>query len=118
MDLTATPGRTLTATLSFLNEVQSTAQQTTDYSFFYRSRSYRVNPPITEGKLRAFRLTARVGGEPVPFGLMQPTALGLALEHSNPSIASSDFRFTRYEAVGTFSVSTFARSYFFPSDTA
>jgi hypothetical protein len=113
VDLTATPGRTLTATLSFVNELQSTAQQTTDFSFFYRSRSYRSNPPIAEGKLRALRFTARVGEEPVPFGLMQPTALSLALEHSTPSIASSDFRFTRYEAVGTFSVSTFARSYFF-----
>jgi hypothetical protein len=113
VDLTATPGRTLTATLSFINELQSTAQQTTDYSFFYHSRSYRPNPPITEGKMRALRLAVRVGEAPIPFGLFQPTALNLTLEHSSPSIASSDFRFTRYEAVGTFSIPTFARSYFF-----
>jgi hypothetical protein len=113
VDLTASPGRTFTATLSFINEVLSTAKQTTDYSFFYRSRSYRPNPPITDGKLRALRFTARVGEEPVPFGLTQPTALNLTIEHTSPSLASSDFRFTRYEAVGTFSIPTFGRSYFF-----
>jgi hypothetical protein len=113
VDLTATSGRNFTATFSFINEVQSAAEQTTDYSFFYRSRSYRPNPPITEGKMRAVRLAVRFGEAPVPFGLLQPTALHLTMEHSNPSLTSSDFQFTRYDVVGTLSIPTFARSYFF-----
>jgi hypothetical protein len=113
VDLTATPVRTFTATLSFINELHSSAPQTTDYSLFCRSRSYRPNPPITAGKMRAVRLAARVGETPAPLGLTQPTALDLTLEHASPSIASSDFRFTRYEAVGIISIPTFAHSYFF-----
>jgi hypothetical protein len=112
VDLTAATGRTFTATFSFINEVQSDAEQTTDFSFFYRSRSYRPNPSITEGKMRAVRLAVRFGEAPVPFGLLQPTALHLTMEHSNPSLASSDFQFTRYDVVGTLSIPTFARSYF------
>jgi len=98
---------------SFVAEQHRSARQNTDYSFFSRSRSYRLNPPVVEGNLRSLRLDLRLGGEQVPLDLVSQDRVILSIEHSRPSLASSAFFFTRYDAVGSMTFPTFGEDFLF-----
>lgn len=107
------PTRRLEWTFSFINEMHTSATTNTSYSFFSRSLQFRGNPQAGEGKLRSLRLEARIGEPRVPLGLIVQNGLTLNVEHSSPSLASSSYDFTRYEAHGTVVVPTFAPSFLF-----
>jgi hypothetical protein len=98
---------------SFVAEQHRSAEQNTDFSFFSHSRSYRPNPPVVEGNLRSLRLDLRLGDEPVPLDLISRDQVVISIEHSNPSLASSSFSFTRYDAVGIVTFPTFAEDFLF-----
>ncbi len=112
--VTARPSRRVTATASFLSEQDYSAFATTDYSLFSNSDPYRYLPPITERALRLVRLEMRFGPEEEPFGLTSRNALELSVEHSSPSLASSEFDYTRYHGVLELSAQTFASGLLFP----
>jgi len=59
----------------------------------------------------SLRLDARLGRDPVPFDLICQDGLDIVLEHASPSLTGGDFDFTRYDAVLSLSVPTFARSF-------
>jgi hypothetical protein len=109
----AHPSAVVSAELSFIAARQTTVVQNTDFSFFFPSRTYRANPPVTEGMLRTFRLDARLGPEPVPLDFIVQDALDLAIEAPMPSIVATDFDYRRYWVAGTVSVPTFGRSLLF-----
>jgi hypothetical protein len=111
--LSSSPKEEIEAQASFINEEQSSLGATTDYSFFFRSESYRLNPMIIEGTMRSVLLELRLGDEPVPLDLVSYKALELSVEHSSPHIAGSDFDFTRYHGVLSWSFTTFAPSLLF-----
>ena len=108
--VTHRPARILDWTLSFINETHTSVRTNTSYSFFSRSREFRENPLVQEGKLRSLQFEARLGAPPVPLDLIVQNAISINIEHSSPSIASSSFDFTRYEANATLVIPTFARS--------
>ncbi len=111
--VSGTPAPKVRMEVSFVAEQHRSAEQNTDYSFFSRSRSYRLNPPVKEGNLRSLRFDLRLGDEPVPLDLMSRDQIILSVEHSSPSLASSGFSFTRYDAVGTLTIPTFGEDFLF-----
>lgn len=104
----------LSTRLSFVSEHHFTQGKRTDYSLLFPSHSYRDNPPVVEGQLRSIQLFFRLGAEHIPLDLITRDAVEIIVEHSSPSIASSDFSFTRYNAVTTLSFPTFGKSNLFP----
>jgi hypothetical protein len=109
-------GRKLTAQFTLISEDHRAVQNTTDYSFFARSRSYRDNPLVPEGTLRGFKVEARIGNPPAPLGLVPQNELTLSVEHSTPSLLSSSYDFTRYEGRATLVIPTFSPGLLFRPD--
>jgi hypothetical protein len=99
--------------LAYTIETHRSAPQQTDYSFFFRSRRYRAQPLITEGRFRALALRLRFGDEPIPLGLVSQTFAELEVEHSDRRLAG-DFDFTRATLVGEFTLPTFLKRNLFP----
>lgn len=110
----ATPAKQLEATFSFNHESHIASHQTTDYSLFYKSRSYRANPLAMEGKLRSLSLAMRLGDQPVPLDLVSKNALDFAVEYSSTGFAGSSFDFLRYHTVISLSFQTFGHRYLLP----
>ena len=108
------PYRWLGSTLSFLDERHSTMLKATNYSLFGQEKAYRKNPEIADGRLRSFRLEARLGDKPVLLDIVPREALELEVEHSSPDIFKSDFSFTRIAARADYDITTFASSLLFP----
>ncbi len=112
--VTSRPLTLLSLQMSYRNEMQQTALQTTYYSFFNRSDSYRPNPAITEGALRGFSLFVRYGQNiPIPLRLIAQNFIELDAEHSSPSFFNSDFDFTRLLVRGEINFQTYGRRLFF-----
>lgn len=107
------PVRNLKTDLGFVSEQHASVSENTSYSLFAGGTSYRPNPAIAEGNLRSIQLDIRWGPEPVPFDLVMQDVLQLSVEHTSPSIAKSDYDFTRFSGSVTWSVRTFARSLLF-----
>lgn len=111
--LTVSPSRTLSGSIAFVDEMHVSLPVATDYSVFSRSRTYRSNPSIPEGKMRSMLFTIRYGEPPLPLNVITRDALEVSLEHSTPGFAGSSFDFTRFEAIATLKMPTFARSALF-----
>ena len=105
------PSGTMHADLSYVSETEDAMIQNTDYSFFNRSGSYRINPGAASGKLQSLKLWFRLGPDPIPFDLVLRNSLELFAEHSSPGFTGGDFRFTRYEGVLSLTIPTFGQSY-------
>jgi len=114
LSLKARPWQSASLQVSVHSERHRSAAQTTDYSFFSRSLSYRPNPPINEGNLRSLRLSARYGETPVPLGLISRNFVEIEVEHSALSLLSSDFDFSRIVGRGEVHIPTFSKRLFFP----
>ncbi len=108
-----TPSERLSAAFTFASEYHSTARQSTDQSFFTLPRQYRPNPVITDGQLRSIRLDLRLGTNEAPFDILPTNTLRVSAEHSPAGFAGSEFTFTRYDALASFVLPTFARSMLF-----
>ena len=105
--------RRLTATLSFISENHSSTQRRTNFSLIYPTRLYRDNPAIDEGRLRSFRFDVFFGEKPVLFDVITKNGLELTVEHSDPSLVSSAFSFTRYHVSATASLPTIGQGFLF-----
>jgi len=97
--------------LTYTSERELPLPVRTNFSIFYRSEMFRPNPPAAAGRMGSLRLDARIGEEPVPFDLILQNGLDLTLEHASPSFTGGDFDFTRYDAVLSLSMPTFAGSF-------
>lgn len=112
--VTARPMRRVQATASFASEQHYTAFSTTQYGIFNSDDPFRYNPPAADGAMRSLRFDLRLGQERQPLGFVSRNALELAVEHSSPMIASSEFDFTRYGAAAELGVRTFGKGLLFP----
>jgi hypothetical protein len=112
--LSFSPSSRLSMSTAYTNEVHRFAPKSTDYSFFFRSRQYRPQPEIAEGRLRAVTLRSRYGEEPVPLGLISRTFVEVELEHADRGALASDFEFTRATLIGEFTLPTFLKRNLFP----
>jgi len=104
----------LRLTLSYVNEQHWVAKQRTDFSFFFRSSSYRPHPIAQNGSLRSIRIDGRLGQDPVVFGLVSRNFLDASVEHAMPSALGSDFSFTRISVVGEATFPAFLTRNLFP----
>ena len=102
----------LHARLGYVAEDQQSVGVRTEYSVFSRSRSFRLNPPVRDGNLRALRAEVRIGEPPVPFDLVISDALEMQAEFSDPRVTSGDVGYARYHVSGTLSVPTFGEAFF------
>jgi hypothetical protein len=112
--LASSPTRNLSMEVGFRSEQHRSIAASADYSVFRKSGVFRSNPEIDEGNLRSVGIDVRYGGRVDELGLILPDALSLSIEHSTPSIAKSDFDFTRYAATLTANIPTFQRDLLFP----
>lgn len=108
-----TPLADLTTRMGFLHEAHDSLPVVTQYSWFSRHRSYRDNPPATEGRLRALLVNLRLGKGPTPFDIVMQNSLDVAVEVSSPHFASSSFDYVRYSTVGSLTFPTFGRRFLF-----
>ena len=95
---------------SFEDELDQSVAVATNYSIFHKSWTYRPNPEINDGKLRALVLNLRIGEEEAPLDLLTRDAAEISLEHSAPEIGS-DFSYTRFSFIGTSSFTTFGSNF-------
>lgn len=81
--------------IGYIDEEHRSMDKNTDFSIFYRSRSFRQNPIIIEGRLRA--LTLHAGRTPSSTFFLLPVGFRweLSIEHTSPSFTGSDFDYTR-----------------------
>jgi len=112
--LVGKPIKKMSAEFSFISEWQKSVKINTNYSFISLGNQYRANPPIIDGKLRSLKLNLRYGDEPIPLNLIPVDAIEFSAEYTKPSIAKSDFDFTRYYITAMYNMRTFLRSYLFP----
>jgi hypothetical protein len=88
---------------------EKNAFQNSDFSLFYRDRSYRANPSIKEGMLRSLTTKVRYGSDAVPFNLITINYAEVELEYSNKSLISSHSSFVRAEFKTEYHFKTFFR---------
>ncbi|MBI5021518.1 MAG: carboxypeptidase-like regulatory domain-containing protein [Ignavibacteriales bacterium] len=108
------PRRTLSGTISFLNEKQSSMINSVTRGLFSSQKSFRLNPPIAEGNFRSLQFDFRFGDSPAPLDLVPRDAIELRIEHSSSKLLKSDFNFTRYRVDVDFNLPTYAQSLLFP----
>jgi hypothetical protein len=107
------PLRQLNVSFGYQNEDVRSAYQRTDYSFFYRSETYRPNPLVEEGTARSLLLSARYGGSPVPLGIIAQDFIEVEAEHSSPSLLASGFDFSKLTLRSEAHIKTFAQRLLF-----
>ena len=84
-------------TLTAISEEEQSAAKNTEYSFFYRSHSYRENPSIVDGQMNSLKLAASYASTAM-FSLRPQALIATAqIEHTEPSW-NSDFSFTQANA--------------------
>jgi hypothetical protein len=111
---TLRPLTLLSLRLTFLNERQQSAVQTTNYSIFYRSQLFRPNPMVSEGTLRSLSLAVRFGQNiPIPLALLTQNSVEVEAEHTAPAVFSSDVDFTRLVFRAEVNFQTYARRLIF-----
>ena len=94
--------------ITYLDERQWSVSQTSNFSILYEGLPFRPNPDILEGRLRSIsanlsydtRQWIDVGMFTLADNSRESSELSFAVEHSNPSLLTSDFRFTRLSFVG------------------
>jgi hypothetical protein len=81
--------------VQYLNELHSSMPNRTDWALFVRDRSFRLNPPIDEGRLNAIRVAFNLSSvKPVPHRV-DGWSLLAAMEYSSPSL-NSDMDYMQY----------------------
>jgi len=89
------PLRSSSIALEFNDERHFDVAKNTDYRFL-TSDTYAINPTITEGRLRSFKLRLALHDEDIPLPVTGRRRLVAEVEHSASGLFDSDFSFTRY----------------------
>ncbi len=96
------------------NERHFSVAKTTDYNGLGRTVMQPPNPAVDEGWLRSVALRVTVGDDGL-LGITPINRLQASVEYSDPSLAASDFDFTRVEVVADARVETFFQRRFLPN---
>jgi hypothetical protein len=108
------PLRRLMVRLRYRDEQHRLARQSTDYSFFFREKSYRELPEAAEGRLRSLAFEAQLGDEPVPFDLVSRDFLEVEFEVSPGRSLASDFDYSWLSVRGEYHIADFLTRNLFP----
>ncbi|MBA4311980.1 MAG: hypothetical protein C0417_05060 [Chlorobiaceae bacterium] len=108
------PLRTLSGTVSFLNEKHFSMINNVTKGLFSQQKPFRPNPPIDEGKLRSLQFDFRFGDKPVPLEMVPRDAFEFSVEYTSPKFLESDFKFICYNFNIDYNINTFAQSLLFP----
>jgi hypothetical protein len=81
--------------LGYTNEEETSLKKITEYSFFNRDRTYRINPQVLDGTLRALTFNAEYGNTTQYFFSNPYFTAHTAVEYSSKNLLKSDFGFTR-----------------------
>lgn len=81
--------------IQYLNELHSGMPNRTDWALFVRSRSFRVNPAIDEGRLNAIRVAFNLSSVAPSPRRIDGWSLLAAMEYSSPSL-NSELDYTQY----------------------
>ncbi|MBI5464635.1 MAG: carboxypeptidase-like regulatory domain-containing protein [Ignavibacteriales bacterium] len=111
--LRATWSRLWATEMSFKSETQSSASQSSDYSFFYRDNRFRPQPPIEEGNLRSATIRVRWGQEPILLNLIPIDRVMMEVENSSRTLGSA-FEFTQVKLQGEYHFTTMLGALFLP----
>ncbi len=100
--------------LTYLDELQNSIQQTTNYSWFARERSYRAEPLINDGHLRSISLSGYYGPDDRGLASLQTgMMLEFTAEFSPKKVLSSTFDYSQYSFSGRYDIVTFGKSFLF-----
>ncbi len=109
------PTKKINSSLIFTNEKHFSLRAIENYSLFSREKSFRKNPPIDEGDLRAIGVEIRYGDEPVPLNIIPRDAIDIIIEHSSQKIFKSDFDYSHIRVSIDYNLNTFGQSLLFPA---
>jgi Family of unknown function (DUF5686)/CarboxypepD_reg-like domain len=101
------------AQLGYTDEYETSMKNITEYSILDRDRTYRVNPPIVDGTLRALTFNAEYGDEIQYFFNNPYLTAHTSIEYSSKSLLDSDFGFTRVAGALRAKFPTYDMSLFF-----
>jgi hypothetical protein len=97
----------LSLELGYNHEKQTSLPTTTAYDITGRTNNFLVNPSISEGTLKSIDFTTGYNlDEGYNFGVTAQKKVQLSIEHSSDALGS-DFEFTRYTALASWSFPTF-----------
>ncbi len=108
------PVKKLNATLLFISEWHRSLNVNTDFSFVSLGNKFRDNPEIQDGKYRSISFYLRYGDEPIPFNLISQDEFRFNIEHSNPDLLNSDYKFTKIHFGLIYNLKTFLLNHLFP----
>ncbi len=101
-------------TFTYLDELQSSILQTTNYSWFSRGRGYRVQPLINDGRLRSLSISCNYGQ---PKNIFTPVQTGIILnftaEFSPHGLLASSFDYSQYSFSFQQDIITFGKNFLF-----
>jgi hypothetical protein len=71
------------------NEDQTTAERTTNYSFFARSRAFEPNPMIQDGTMKGASLDVLYGQEALPIPILPRDFVEAGIDYTSPTLNST-----------------------------
>lgn len=107
--------------LGLNNKTDNNAYNTSDFSIFNKSKSYRINPPVYETRINTLNFGFDIDfRDYVEDGYFRRrTSLGRSfvlfsgnITYSNPDLLSSGLKFTTYEFSASAFIKTFSSSFF------
>ncbi len=101
-------------TARFKSEKHSSVRKQTDFNLLGSDFKQRFNPQIEPGNLRSIGLQIRYGDAYIPFGVVGQKRLEFSVEHSSPSLFSSDYDYTRYSFGADLSLNTWLKRRLLP----
>ncbi len=105
----------LTLETGFNSHNHSSLSTNTAYDLMGKTDSFRINPPINEGRLQSIDIIAGFNlDEGYNFGVTGIKQMRFKVEHSSESLGS-DFNFTKYSGVLSWSFPTFYQRRLFPN---
>jgi hypothetical protein len=102
-------------TLGWRQEDHKSVAKNTDWNLFGRDYIQRANPDVLEGRLRSLTLSLSMGEEAAPWGTIGTSGFRLDVEHSDPDLMESAFRFTRLRGALSLHLNTFLRRRLMPN---
>lgn len=105
----------LSVKAGFNHENHISLSTTTAYDFLGEPDNFQINPPISEGTMHSVDIITGYNlDEKYNFGVTGQKKVRLAIEHSSDALGS-DFNFTRYTGLVTWSFPTFYQRRFLPN---
>jgi len=94
---------------------QKSLSKSTDFNIIGSGYEQRENPAIIDGTMRSLIFKVEYGDDFIPLGIVGQNRFSLLIEHSNPSIISSDFDFTKYNMSLDLRIDTFLKRRLLPN---